>query len=96
MTPASRFKTALADSGPLKLADAIDEHDATKPKRPLHPGIEPLIGIDDLASILGVSRRWLERERSAGRVPKPDFTAGRCPRWRPETVRRWIEGGGRL
>lgn len=54
------------------------------------------MSLDDVATTLKVSRRWLERERSAGRVPKPDFQAGRCPRWFPETIRRWIgEGGGR-
>jgi hypothetical protein len=56
--------------------------------------IEPMLSLDDLAAILKVGRRWLERERSAGRIPKPDFMAGRCPRWKPETIRQWIERGG--
>jgi hypothetical protein len=68
-------------------------------RRPLSPGaghiIEPMLGLDDLATILKCSRRWLERARSAGRVPKPDFMAGRCPRWKPSTIRAWIEAGGR-
>ncbi|WP_145266411.1 helix-turn-helix transcriptional regulator [Tautonia plasticadhaerens] len=49
----------------------------------------------DIAEALGVSRRALERERSAGRLPKPDLTIGRMPLWRPETIRGWIERGGR-
>jgi predicted DNA-binding transcriptional regulator AlpA len=61
--------------------------------RPLADWLEPLVGLDDVAALLKVSRRWLERERAAGRVPKPDFMAGRCPRWRASTIRRWIGEG---
>jgi predicted DNA-binding transcriptional regulator AlpA len=50
--------------------------------------------LDDLAAALGVSRRAIERERSAGRLPKPDRIIGRMPLWSPETIRRWIEGSG--
>jgi predicted DNA-binding transcriptional regulator AlpA len=50
--------------------------------------------LDELARALGISRRALERERSAGRFPRPDLTIGRMPLWRPETIRDWIEGGG--
>jgi hypothetical protein len=42
----------------------------------------------------GVSRRTIERERSAGRFPLPDLHIGKAPLWRPETIRRWVEGGG--
>jgi predicted DNA-binding transcriptional regulator AlpA len=49
--------------------------------------------LDEVARALGVSRRAIERERSAGRFPKPDVTIGRMPLWRPETIRAWIEGG---
>jgi predicted DNA-binding transcriptional regulator AlpA len=51
--------------------------------------------LNEVARALGVSRRAVERERSAGRFPKPDLTIGRMPLWRVETVRAWIEGGGR-
>jgi hypothetical protein len=86
MSRVPRLKAALDEYGHLRLADT-----------PLSAGhvIESMLSLDDLAVILKCSRRWLERERSAGRVPKPDFMAGRCPRWKPETIRRWIEGGGR-
>lgn len=43
---------------------------------------------------LDISRRALERERSAGRFPAPDVTIGKMPLWQPETIRRWIEEGG--
>jgi hypothetical protein len=67
------------------------------------PGPDPAGGavqrltwrLADLSLALGVSRRALERERSAGRLPPPDLTLGRMPLWRPETIRDWIERGGR-
>jgi predicted DNA-binding transcriptional regulator AlpA len=57
--------------------------------------IEPLLGIKDLTTILGVSRRLLERERSAGKFPPPDLTIGRMPRWQRETIARWIANAGK-
>lgn len=52
------------------------------------------VGMADLPALLGISRRTLERERSAGRFPRPDKIVGKRPLWRLETVRRWLEGGG--
>jgi excisionase family DNA binding protein len=52
--------------------------------------------LDEVAKLLGVSRRTIERERAAGRFPKPDLWIGRTPLWRRETLVQWIaEGGGR-
>jgi predicted DNA-binding transcriptional regulator AlpA len=51
--------------------------------------------LDELADALGVSRRTLERERSAGRFPKPDRKVGKMPLWSPETIREWIGRGGK-
>ena len=48
----------------------------------------------ELATLLGISRRTLERERSAGRFPRPDLNIGKSPLWSPATIQRWIEGGG--
>jgi predicted DNA-binding transcriptional regulator AlpA len=51
--------------------------------------------LGEVASLLGVSRRTLERERSAGRFPKPDLAIGKAPLWTRETLAHWIaEGGG--
>ena len=55
-------------------------------------GLEPLATLDDLAASLSVSRSSIERMKSAGKLPRPDLHIGRMPRWRPETVRRWIDG----
>jgi excisionase family DNA binding protein len=62
---------------------------------PLAALIEPLLSVDDLARTLNASRRTIERMRSAGKLPRPDLHLGKLPRWKPETIRRWIEGGGR-
>jgi predicted DNA-binding transcriptional regulator AlpA len=51
--------------------------------------------LDEVARALGVSRRAIERERSAGRFPAPDLLIGRMPLWKPETIRQWVERGGR-
>jgi predicted DNA-binding transcriptional regulator AlpA len=44
----------------------------------------------DLTRLTGLSRRLIERERSAGRFPQPDRVVGRCPLWRPETISAWL------
>ncbi|QEH34274.1 hypothetical protein OJF2_28090 [Aquisphaera giovannonii] len=75
------------------LADPASTRPAIPPEAP--HGIEPMLSIADLARVLAVSRRLIERERAAGRLPRPDLQMGRCPRWRAETIRRWIETGGR-
>jgi hypothetical protein len=82
-----RHEPASNDPARLRLADTSPSADHI---------IEPLLSLNDLAAILNCSRRWLERERSAGRVPRPNFMTGRCPRWKPATIRRWIEGGGSI
>jgi predicted DNA-binding transcriptional regulator AlpA len=50
--------------------------------------------MSELASAFGVSRRTIERERSAGRFPKPNFYIGRAPLWTKEVISNWIEHGG--
>lgn len=51
--------------------------------------------LDEVAATLGISRRAIERERSAGRFPRPDLTVGRMPLWKPQTILTWVERGGR-
>jgi predicted DNA-binding transcriptional regulator AlpA len=66
------------------------------PDAPSPDGVGRLaLRLDEVAGALGVSRRTIERERAAGRFPKPDLTIGRMPLWRPETIRAWVGGGGR-
>jgi predicted DNA-binding transcriptional regulator AlpA len=78
---------------------------ASSQTAPLPPGrtqvskpLDAVVGrlalrLDELAAALGVSRRAIERERSAGRFPPPDKVVGRMPIWSPDTIRRWVEGG---
>ena len=65
------------------------------PVAPIPHGIEPSLTMSDVCKVRSVSRRTGERERSAGLWPKPDFFAGtgtrKSPRWRPSTIRSWIE-----
>jgi predicted DNA-binding transcriptional regulator AlpA len=74
---------------------ADDTH--TKPSRPAaRESIEPLTWrLNDVCRSLGLSRRTIERERSAGRFPAPDLVVGRTPLWQPATIRSWIESKGR-
>ena len=50
--------------------------------------------IAEVAIMLGVSRRTIERELSAGRFPRADVRVGKSPLWSRETLTRWIAGGG--
>lgn len=53
--------------------------------------LEPLLSIVEVAKLLGVSKRLIERDRAAGKFPRQDLTIGKLPRWKPETIRAWIE-----
>ncbi len=46
------------------------------------------------AESLGISVRTLERLASAGKFPRPDAHAGRCPLWKRSTLEAWIARGG--
>jgi len=99
MSHVPRFNPVMGDPGPLKLANAIDPPEDPRPENKRGPtlpaGMEPMLSIDDLAALLSCSRRLVERMRSAGKVPKPDIKIGKMPRWRVETIRLWIERGGK-
>jgi hypothetical protein len=57
--------------------------------------LEPLLSIAALAATLACSRRVVERMRAAGKLPRPDLRVGKMPRWWVETIRTFIENGGR-
>lgn len=63
----------------------------TKQREAFAVQIEPMLSIEDLARVLSISRRSAERYLSAGKLPRPDLRIGKMPRWRPETVRGWID-----
>jgi len=59
------------------------------------PVVEPLAYRKQTAAeLLGISVRTLERLASAGKFPRPDAHAGRCPLWRRTTLEGWIARGG--
>jgi predicted DNA-binding transcriptional regulator AlpA len=84
-----RPEAATMPGGVVKLADPAVRRAAAD--------LEPLLRMADLARVLNCSRRGVEQMRSAGRLPRPDLHVGnRSPRWRPQTIRDWIERGGHL
>jgi hypothetical protein len=70
-----------------RLADAFE-----RLERPAAP---PRLAyrLSELATALGVSKRLLEQERAAGRLPKPDLRIGRgrVSLYRVETIRSWLD-----
>jgi len=58
------------------------------------PAVEPLLTIATIADRLACGRRTVERLRASGKLPPPDLHIGRRPRWRPETIRAWINQAG--
>jgi predicted DNA-binding transcriptional regulator AlpA len=71
------------------------QNSLSSPTTPPEPPVDRLaLRLDEVAAAVGLSRRAIERERSAGRFPRPDRVVGRVPLWSPDTVRRWVEGGG--
>lgn len=49
---------------------------------------------DEVADLFGVSRRTIERERSAGRFPLPSLHIGKAPLWTREALEAWVKRGG--
>jgi hypothetical protein len=45
----------------------------------------------DIAALTGLSRRLLERELAAARLPRCDLRIGRRTLWRPATITAWLE-----
>jgi hypothetical protein len=80
--------------GTFPPADAVTPApEAGRPAVPIHERLT--WGLADLAALTGLSRRTLERERSAGRLPRPDLKVGKRVLWKPETIHFWIGGGDR-
>ena len=72
----------------------LNTFDHTAPAR-FAASLAPLITKADLAELLRVDRRTIDRMRSRGELPKPALFIGRAPRWTAVAVNDWIEGGGK-
>jgi hypothetical protein len=97
-------EAAELPEGVVTLADALRELAATLPvlrdvlKRQAPPAVPPLAyRKGEAARMVGISPRLVERLLAAGKFPRPDAHAGRCPLWTRSTLERWVaEGGGRI
>ncbi len=66
---------------------------STQGKQASPTGIPELcLNIKQLASVLGVSSRHIERLDSSGKLPKP-LRLGRAKRWRTSEIEAWLEAG---
>jgi hypothetical protein len=82
--------TALADA----LRELVVILQGLKAALDRKPPIERLaLRIDEVAAAIGMSRRAIERERSAGRWPLADLQIGKAPLWRVETIRDYLSSG---
>lgn len=63
---------------------------APKQAVPLPPNCEAFVGKAQICFALGVSLRTFATMRSSGEFPDPDAHLGNLPRWRVETLNRWI------
>jgi hypothetical protein len=76
-----------------RLADALERQE----RQAVRPRFDPMtLRIEQVADALGVSRRAIERERSAGRFPRPDVVIGKMPIWKVETIRSFLQKGGHV
>jgi predicted DNA-binding transcriptional regulator AlpA len=50
--------------------------------------------LDEVARMLAVSRRTIERLRSKGKFPRPDGTVGKAALWTRASLVAWLAAGG--
>jgi predicted DNA-binding transcriptional regulator AlpA len=55
---------------------------------------EPLLSSEDLAKLLSVSRRTIDRLRARGTLPRPTLYVSSMPRWKAGVIHAWIDTGG--
>jgi predicted DNA-binding transcriptional regulator AlpA len=75
---------------PLPVARAVERGEESAVEGGARKG-ELAWSIRQVAASLDIGRRTLEREIAAGRFPRADFHIGKMPRWRPATVRAWVQ-----
>jgi hypothetical protein len=89
---ATRAPTRAAPFGARRRAHGFDA-DTHRPLAEAADIKRLLWRLDQIAHVLSISRRVLERERSTGQFPAPDLIFGRMHLRRPERIQAWIGGG---
>lgn len=54
-----------------------------------------VLGLAEIAALLGVQRGTVDRWRVRGNLPEPDGTVGGRPAWRTATITAWAQATGR-
>ena len=62
-----------------------------RPGASIPPGTPIVLEPAQIAAALAVTDRTFRALRSSGEFPGPDLHIGRLPRWKSETLARWIE-----
>jgi prophage regulatory protein len=73
-------------------AQPTKRHSPAALRPPLADGTTPLIPAEELATMLGVSKRTIWRLLSGKQLPEP-VRIGGSVRWRRDQIDRWIEQG---
>ena len=52
----------------------------------------PLLGIHELAQVLGMSKQAVSNRMTRGSLPPPDYRLAATSVWRTNTVDKWLQG----
>jgi predicted DNA-binding transcriptional regulator AlpA len=73
-----------------RLVQILDRQAAGRPDRDLAQRLA--LRADEVAELIGLSRRAFDRARASGEVPKPSKVIGKVPVWAVEVLRDWLQG----
>jgi predicted DNA-binding transcriptional regulator AlpA len=67
----------------------------TKPTRTTRTAeLDRMLGVEDIATILGIHKRTLNRMRAAKTFPSPTLTVAGKARWTRAVFEAWVASGG--
>jgi predicted DNA-binding transcriptional regulator AlpA len=70
-----------------RLADLLETLALGNPAEPL------LVGLDEVARLLGISTATAERMKAAGKLPRHVVLSSGCHRWHLEEIKMWVSSG---